>query len=245
MTRGTTTTLSLLMLVGWCGTAAAQATITGSYDGNASGRKITAPIGAAAVFEQNGKTLTGTIAVGGDQTTTGGAYLVNGKATPKRVKVKGFNAANGAKLVWAGKLGTSSVTGKAKLKGPGAKLAGTLAFTLNAPTGDGSSCDAVYTANAQTFTDELMDKALVPCTTCHVAGAQAGATRFHVDASDPLATARAVAEMVNTANPSASRLLAKPMLLMPHGGGQQVFDGTDEAESLLAWAALIAGSGCR
>jgi len=242
MTRGTTTRLSLLVLAGWVYGAEAQ--MIGSYDGGASGRKITSPIAAAAVFEQSGKTISGTIAVDGDQTTIGGAYLVNGKATPKRVKVKGING-NGAKLVWSGKLGTSGATGKAKLKGPGAKLAGTLALTVNPPAADGASCDAVYTANAETFTEQLMDKALVPCTSCHVAGAQAGATRFHVVADDPLATARAVAEMIDAANPSASRLLAKPMLALPHGGGQQVFDGTDEAESLLAWATLLAGSGCR
>jgi len=237
-----TTTVSLLVLAGWCGVTHAQ--VTGSYDGNASGRKITAPIAAAAVFEQNGKTVTGTIAVEGDQATTGGAYLVNGKATPKRVKVKGFNA-NGAKLIWTGKLLASSATGKAKLIAPGQRVTGTLALTRNAPAGDGSSCDAVYSANAETFTAELMDQALVPCTSCHVPGAQAGATRFHVVAGDPLATARAVAEMVDAANPSASRLLTKPMHALPHGGGQQVFDGTAEAQSLLAWATLIAGSGCR
>lgn len=244
MTRGATTTVFLLALVGWCGVSAAQAQLTGSYDGDASGRKISAPIAAAAVLEQSGKTISGTIAVGGDQTTIGGAFLVRGKATTKRVKVKGFNG-NGAKLVWKGKLGPSSATGTAKLKGAGQRLVGTLALRLNGATGDGSSCDAVYGANAQTFTEQLMNQALVPCASCHVAGAQAGATRFHVVAGDPLATARAVAEMVDSADPSASRLIAKPMLALPHGGGQQVFDGTAEAQSLLAWATLIVGSGCR
>jgi hypothetical protein len=239
-----TTTGFLLLLVGWCGIPTARAQLTGSYDGGASGRTITAPLAAAAVLEQNGKTVTGTIAVGGDQTTTGGAYLVNGKATKKLVKVKGFNG-NGVKLVWRGKLGTSGAAGKAKLKGAGQRLTGTLALGLNVPAGDGSSCDAVYSANAGTFTEELMNQALVPCSSCHVPGAQAAATRFHVIASDPLATARAVAEMVDPAAPSASRLIAKPMLALPHGGGQQVFDGSAEAQSLLAWATLIAQSGCR
>jgi hypothetical protein len=244
MTRGTTSAFSFLVLLGWCGISTAHAQLTGSYDGGASGRTITAPIAAAAVFEQNGKTVSGTIAVGGDQTTTGGAYLVNGKATKKLVKVKGFNG-NGAKLIWSGKLGASGASGKAKLKGPGQRLTGTLALTLNAPTGDGSSCDAVYTANSEIFTEQLIDQALVPCASCHVPGAQAGATRFHVVSGDPLATARAVAEMVDPDAPSASRLIAKPMLASPHGGGQQVFDGSAEAQSLLAWAMLVAESGCR
>ena len=80
---------------------------------------------------------------------------------------------------------------------------------------------------------------------CHVPGGQAAATRFHVVPADPLATARAVAEMVDPAAPGASRLISKPMLALPHGGGQQVFAGSDEARSLLAWATLVAESGCR
>jgi hypothetical protein len=146
----------------------------GSFDGELSGRKLTAPIPAAAVFTQMGKTVTGIIAVGGDQTTTGGAYLVHGKATKKRVEVSGLDG-NGARLTWRGVLATTGASGKAKLKGAG--------------------------------------------------------QRFHVFPTDPLATARAVAEMVDPAVPGASRLIAKPMLAVPRGGGQQIFAGSvDGAE---------------
>ncbi len=234
----------LLLFLGCAAGAVAHAEVTGSYDGDLSDPKLTASIAAAAVLEQAGKDVTGTIALAGDQTTTGGAYLVRGKATTKRVKVNGFNG-NGVKLTWVGKLAATGATGKAKLKGPGQRQKGTLALTLNAPTGDGTSCDPVYSANAAIFGGQVLGQALVTCSTCHVAGGQAAATRFHVVPSDALATARAVAEMVDPEAPGASRVLAKPMLAMAHGGGQQIFAGSAEAQSLLAWVTLVAESGCR
>ena len=46
--------------MGVVGAGVAHADVTGSYDGQISGKKFAQPVAAAAVFSQTGKTLTGT-----------------------------------------------------------------------------------------------------------------------------------------------------------------------------------------
>lgn len=222
------------------GLAVAHADVTGSSEGRITGKKMPQPIQAAAVFTQSGKTVSGTLAVGGD--AFAGAYLVHGTATTKRIKVTGF--LSGASVKWAGKIVGDTVQGKVRFKKTGAKLTGTLALTKNPPVGDGSSCDTVFDAKRTLFTEQVLGVALVNCTACHVPGGQAAATRFRVDPNDPLATARAVAPFVDAANPDASRILEKPLLLVPHGGGQQILDGSTEDTTLRSWVALVAAAGC-
>jgi hypothetical protein len=65
-----------------------------------------------------------------------------------------------------------------------------------------------------------------------------------VDASNPLATARAIAPLVDAANPDASRILRKPLGLVPHGGGVQVTPGSTEESILRQWVDLIAQAHC-
>ena len=126
----------------------------------------------------------------------------------------------------------STLRGKVKIKLPGRKLAGTATLTQNPPTSDGSSCDAVYQANQALFDDQVLDDALTICATCHAPGFEAEATRLRVDLIDPLATARSVGRFVDSANPAASKLLAKPLNLVPHGGGVQITP--DSAEKAAA-----------
>lgn len=220
-----------------------HADVTGSYDGTMSGATLASPVPVGAVLTQAGKFVTGTIALGGDQATTGGPYLVHGKATPKRLKLSGSNA-NGVKLTWGGPLSSVGARGKIKLKGAGKPTVGTLTVTRNLSSGDGASCDAVYTANQTTFTTQVLGQALSPCASCHVSGGQADATRFHVYSADPLATARAVATMVDTTSPAASRLIEKPTLVLPHGGGKQLTPDGPDAQILLDWATLLIQAGC-
>jgi hypothetical protein len=83
---------------------------------------------------------------------------------------------------------------------------------------------------------------MTACGTCHAPGLQAAATRLHVVANDPLATARAVALFVDSSSPSASRILEKPLNLLPHGGGVQL--DAAGAQTLGQWAALVAQAQC-
>jgi hypothetical protein len=151
---------------------------------------------------------------------------------------------DGALLKWTAKIGGDTMQGKLKVRGSGAKLAGSLALTRNPPVTDGSSCDAVFDANQATFTTQMLHGALVPCTVCHVPGGQAADTRFHVDVNDALVTARAIVPFVDAANPGASMIVEKPLLLVPHGGGLQITPGSTEETELRNWVALIAAASC-
>jgi len=103
----------------------------------------------------------------------------------------------------------------------------------------------VFTQNLTTFVDQVMGQVLEPiCSACHVAGGQAQATRLRVTPADPQATARSVALLIDPANPSASRILQKPLALVAHGGGLQIQPGSTQEAILKAWVDLIAKSGC-
>jgi hypothetical protein len=90
----------------------------------------------------------------------------------------------------------------------------------------------------------VLAQALVSCGTCHAPGLQAAATRLHVQAADPLGTARGVALMVDPANPGGSRLLAKPLALLPHGGGSQIMPGGTQEQILTQWIDLLVQAQC-
>ncbi len=218
----------------------ARADVTGSSDGELTGKKVPQPISASAVFTQSGKTVSGTLAVGGD--TFAGAYLVHGTATAKRMKVSGALGATFVK--WTARITGDTLQGKARFKGSPGKLVGTLALTKNPPLADGTACDAIFTANQTVFVDQVLGDALRPCTTCHVPGGQAADARFRVDVNDPLATARIVAALVDSANPDTSRILEKPLNLVPHGGGQQIVPGSLQETELRSWVALVAAARC-
>ena len=94
---------------------AASAQVTGSFDGGLTPRKTTDLLGGAAVFTQTDKLVSGTIVLPADLSMFGGAYLVTGKATPKRVKVSGMGV-SGAMLKYKGKIVGDTITGKAKIK---------------------------------------------------------------------------------------------------------------------------------
>jgi hypothetical protein len=225
------------------GVPTAQADVTGSYDGGLTPKGSTALIATAAVFSQVEKVVMGTVALPSDLASFGGEYLVTGKATSKKVKVSGTGL-NGVLFKYKGKIVGEVLQGKAKLKGSGGKLKGTLAITRNALAGDGSGCDAVYTANEAFFVEQVLGMALASCAACHGTGLQAGATRLHVDFGDPLATARQIAPLVDSASPSTSRVLQKPLNVLPHGGGQQIFPASNQEQILTQWADLIADAAC-
>ena len=221
---------------------AAHADVVGSFEGTLSSKSGTLPV--SAVFKQAAKIVNGTVALPGTLATFGDQYLVVGKATKVRLKFSGAGKDHGAFLKGNLKVSGSTLSGKVKIKLPGSKsLNGKVSLTANPPVGDGTSCDAVYQANKTFFDDSVMD-ALNKCGECHGPGLQAESTRLHVDLIDPLATARAIAPFVDAANPSASKLLTKPLYLVPHGGGTEITAGSTEEQTLQQWIALIAAAHC-
>ncbi|MGH7895092.1 MAG: c-type cytochrome, partial [Candidatus Binatia bacterium] len=62
--------------------------------------------------------------------------------------------------------------------------------------------------------------------------------------NDPLATQASVALHVDVADPAASRILRKPLALLPHGGGQRIVAGSAEEQVLRHWVDLVAAGVC-
>lgn len=240
---GWRTVWTAALVAGALGVGTARAQVTGSFDGQVAGPRVAAPVNAAAALKQLGKFVTGTLALGGVPGDFAGIYTLTGKATRKRVKVTGLGA-TGAKLKWNAKIAPGSLTGNAKVKAGASKLKGTLALTQNVSVGDGSACDGVHAANGTFFAEQVMAQAFAACTECHVPAGQADATRFRVDVTNPLATARSVALLVNSADPDASRILTKPLELVPHGGGLKITPGSAEDQILRQWVALVAAAQC-
>jgi hypothetical protein len=231
------------VLIAACGGAsAARADVTGSFDGSLAWKQRALTPSAAASLSQVGKSVTGTVALPADLPTFGGAYLVTGTATSKRLAVSG--AGPGGIFRWRAKIVGDTVQGRAKVKGPGGKLAGKLVATRNRSSSDGSGCDAVFAQNQSFFVDQVLGQALSTCTSCHQPGLQASATRLHVTPGDPLATARAVALFVDSTTPSASRILTKPLNLLPHGGGLPIVAGSTQEQILQQWVALVGQAHC-
>ena len=236
VTRGVLATGVLL------GTCVARADVTGSFDGQVAARTLAQPLAAAAALSQSGAAVVGTVVLGGDAASLGGAYLVQGRATSRRVKLSGL--VNGATLAWRAKVTGDVLQGKLRVRKPGTKLLATLVLTRNVSVGDGSGCDPVFAQNETFFVEQVLGQALTSCTACHVPGGQAQATRLHVAPSDPLATARAIALLVDSADPASSRVLEKPLGLLPHGGGQQITAGSTQDQLLRQWVGLVAQAHC-
>jgi hypothetical protein len=223
---------------------AARADVVGSFEGTVSSKSGTQPI--SAVFKQVGNVVNGTVALPGNLATFGDQYVVGplGKSTKKRLKFQGPGDDNGAFLKGNLKVSGSTLTGKVKIKVSGSKpLSAKVSLTQNPPVADGTSCDAVYNANKMFFDDNVMD-ALNKCGECHGPGLQAESTRLKVNLIDPLATARAIVPFIDGADQSASKLITKPLYLVPHGGGAEITAGSVEEQTLQQWIALIAAANC-
>src|SRR5262249_16474340 len=147
---------------------AAGAQLHGSFDGMIVGKKLPQGYAASAVFTQNGKLANGTMALPADLPTFGGAYLVQGKATAKKLTGKAGGGLGNGVLKYTAKLSGSTMKGKVTIKVPHAKpFSGILTYTENVVTTDGSVCDGVYNAHHQFFTDMVLGTAMVICSSCH------------------------------------------------------------------------------
>ncbi len=221
--------------------AGAAGALDASYDGQfvVAGTHETAAV-AGALGEANA-TLNGTVAIGLKDPLAAGVFYVHGTVKGTTLRLVG---ANGSRMQfrWKGTESGGTLVGKARLRGPKERMRGRLTLERRAavtpPTG-GTPCDPVY------FADPVMTSVLVPiCSHCHAAGGIAQATSFRVTPADPAATQASTNLQVDVANPSASRLLEKPLALIPHGGGQQIAAGSTEEQVLAHWADIVAAGNC-
>jgi mono/diheme cytochrome c family protein len=222
----------------------ARADLTGSYAGQLSVKRDGTTTDAAAVLTEATGTLTGTVVLDTSAPALAGAYVVTGKHRGKRVRLRGLTP-GGAKLAFRGVSGSDTLAGKVRVRLGDAHAKARLTLTKLPGGADGSSCSAVFVDNQEFFTTEVMDGVLLPvCAACHVAGGQAAATRLRVVAGDPAATAHSTFAVIDPAAPGDSLLLSKPLARLPHGGGQQITEGSNEAQALAVWADLVAQADC-
>ncbi len=212
--------------------ADATGTYTGTFENTPTGEIA----GATAALAQTGKVVAGTLTLEVADPDAAGTYAVTGKASARKVKLKGVNAA-GATLKWRGVWSDeTTAAGAAKLRAPASRVKGEL--RLDRDTGGPGGfepCDSDF------FTGQVMGLVLGPvCANCHVPGGVAQATTFRVTADDPLATQTSTALHIDVANPGVSRLLQKPLGLVAHGGGQQLSPDSERHRILAEWVDRVA-----
>lgn len=223
---------------------AARADLTGSYAGQLRVGRPPQTTAVAAVLTDATGALAGTVVLGLGEPALDGAYLVQGKQKGKHVRLRGLSP-SGAQLVLRAVAITDGIRGRLRVRMGKTRAKGRLELGRLPGAGDGSSCDQVFVDNEQFFTSEVMDGVLVPvCAACHTAGGQAAATRLRVVAGDPAATARSTTFVIDETTPANSLLLAKPLARLPHGGGQQLTEGSGQAQALEQWATLVAQAEC-
>jgi len=214
----------------------AHADLTASYDGTMPLNKEGETAIAACGLMQAGTSLTGTVAVNAVTAGVTGVYYVTGTLKHTRFKMTG-SSDKGVAFGWRGKATDTSLTGKAKLKGPGLRTKGTLTLTKR---NEQPPVDPPATCNNDFFTGQVMGTVLNICAACHVPGGAAEHTTFRVTMGDPLATQASVALHVNVADPEHSRILEKPLAILPHAGGQRIVAGSAEEQTLRQWVDLVA-----
>lgn len=216
--------------------AAAGADVTASWDGMLAAKKGPQGI-VAASFVQTGANVIGTVAMNLDDGSASGLFPVIGTQKGTKLKLSGVDAAAGAKFTWKGKVSGDTLVGKARVKGGLLTKVGKLPFTKRV---DVPPADPPEHCESEFFTGQVMGRVLSICSACHMQGGVAQATSFRVTTSDPLATQDSLALHVDFANPSASRILQKPLNALPHGGGVRLVAGSEEYGILEQWVNLVA-----
>jgi len=131
---------------------AAHADLTASYDGTMPLNKEGETAIAASGLMQAGSSLTGTVAVNAVTAGVTGVYYVTGTLKHTRFKMTG-SSDKGIAFGWKGKATDTSLTGKAKLKGPGLRTKGTLTLTKR---NEQPPVDPPTTCNNDFFTGQVM-----------------------------------------------------------------------------------------
>jgi hypothetical protein len=214
--------------------SAARADVTASYDGTLTPKAAASAI-VSGGLAQTGKDVLGTWALSTEALTD--VYAVIGKAKKTKVKLKGTSqSGTGAKLTVNAKLSGTTLQGKAKIKGPGVSLKGSIVMTPRADVEPEppESCDSQF------FEGQVMGHVLTICQSCHIDGGTAQNTTFRVTPNDPQATQASVALHINRHDPASSRILQKPLQHIPHGGGLRIIEGSEEHQILEEWVNLVA-----
>jgi len=218
----------------------ARADLTASYDGELhTGRSRTVTVVGALIESSAFVSGSIDIALAGPR---GGAYRVSGSSRRRHVVLRGGNGMGGH-LTWHATSRTGAgLAGVAHVRFRGHTVRGTMVLRprpVQPPSRLPGTCDSAY------FRDVVMTQVLVPiCGQCHVPGGIAEAANFRVTANDPLATQRSVALNIDAQDPSASRILQKPLGLIPHGGGQQIVSGSAADQILRNWVDIVASGQC-
>jgi hypothetical protein len=221
--------------------APARADMTASYDGTLLLPKQGEDAIVASGLMQAGGTLSGTVAVNATTEGVTGIYSVVGTLKGVRFKLSG-SSDKGVVFGWKGKTtGDTTLVGKAKLKGT-VRLKGTLRLTKRV---DQPPVDPPDTCSNEFFTGQVMGSVLNVCAACHVQGGAAEHTTLRIVSGDPIATQASVALHINVADPDHSRILEKPLAILPHAGGQRLTAGSTEEQILRQWVHLVAtGNQC-
>jgi hypothetical protein len=215
---------------------AARADVSASYDGTLAIGHAKAAV--AGVLNQASAGVAGTLAVESADPAAAGVYWLTGQVRKNRLTAIGTNG-SGTQLRWRAVVrGADTIDGRVRLRAVGGRRKGKLALARRHPTtppNPPATCDSSY------FTGQVMGRVLQPiCANCHVAGGTAAGANFRVTPGDPIATQASVDANVDTASPDQSRILEKPLALVPHGGGQQISPGSDEEGILRQWVSLVA-----
>jgi hypothetical protein len=230
-----------ILCVGLLWSAVARADATGSYDGTlvvlGTGEQ---GVVTSGLIDTHGA-LSGTLAVTVTDTATSGIYWVTGKASGggKQLRLSGQNE-SGTLLKYKGKGHAAGFSGKAKFTTAAGRVKGTLTLARRDEGDVPDVCPSAF------FEGQVMGRVLVPiCANCHVQGGIAQQTSLRVVAADPLTTQQAVALNIDTVSPAASRILQKPLAVIPHGGGAQLQAGSEEHQILEQWVDMVAaGTHC-
>ncbi len=229
-------TFTIVLSVATLTVTAARADLTASYDGTLALTKQADPGIVASGIMQAGAALTGTLAVNAEMPGVTGLYYVTGSLKKTKFKLGG-SSDQGVVLAWKGKTSGTSLTGKAKLKSASVHAKGTLTLTQRVSQ---PPVDPPVTCNNDFFTGQVMGSVLTICSACHVPGGAAEHTVFRVTMSDPIATQASVDLEIDKADPDHSRILEKPLEILPHAGGQRLVPGSPEEQILRQWVHLVA-----
>ncbi|HJQ82592.1 MAG TPA: DUF1549 domain-containing protein [Candidatus Binatia bacterium] len=218
------------------GVRSARADLSAAYDGSLRIRGETAAV--AGVLNEASAGVAGTLAVESPDPTATGVYFVTGKLRRTRLTLSGVSG-TGTRFRWRAVVRRGErIDGPAKLRGPGGGRSGRLSLarrSVDPPASPPRTCDSSY------FRGQVMGRVLLPiCANCHVAGGTAASANFRVTPNDVLATEASVALNVDKPHPDESRILTKPLALVPHGGGQQVSPGSEQDQILRQWVTLVA-----
>jgi hypothetical protein len=219
----------------------AHADLTASYDGTLPLAKQGETAIVAGGIMQAGSALTGTVALSAATAGVTGVYYVTGAAKGPHFKLVGTSD-KGTAFGWKGKVSGTTLTGKAKLKGGSLRAKGTLTLTQRV---EQPPANPPQTCSSDFFTGQVMGRVLTICAACHVPGGAAEHTNFRVTMGDALTTEASVALQIDMADPDHSRILEKPLAILPHAGGQRILPGSPEEGILKQWAELVAaGTQC-